>query len=77
MDYLKNYKKLKELNNAMKAMRVSIKDQDQVRQSSDYANADSTQQHTLMIMLLIISTILLLKLMRLWILKVLIKLLKH
>ena len=29
----------------MKAMRVSIKDQDQVRQSSDYANADSTQQH--------------------------------
>ena len=37
--------KAKELNNAMKAMRVSIKDQDQVRQSSDYTNADSTQQH--------------------------------
>lgn len=35
----------KELNNAMKTMRDSIQDQDQVRQSSNYTNADPTQQH--------------------------------
>lgn len=34
----------KELNKAMKAMRDSIQDQDQVRQSSNYTNADPTQQ---------------------------------